>query len=101
MSELTKDAVLRTVHTFVLRAGRMTDAQRKAYETLSQRWCVPYTGSPLNFIDIFDNKPATIVETIIANKTLICFRHKTQSKIIDINAGFVNNSILTNFFLLE
>ena len=33
MSELTKDAVLRTVHTFVLRAGRMTDAQRKAYET--------------------------------------------------------------------
>ena len=36
MSELTKDAVLRTVHTFVLRAGRMTDAQRKAYETLSR-----------------------------------------------------------------
>ena len=61
MSELTKDAVLRTVHTFVLRAGRMTDAQRKAYETLSQRWCVPYTGSPLNFIDIFDNvNPVTV-----------------------------------------
>ena len=25
MGELTKDAVLRTVHTFVLRAGRMTE----------------------------------------------------------------------------
>ena len=47
MGELTKDAVLRTVHTFVLRAGRMTDAQRKAYETLSPRWCIPFNEFPL------------------------------------------------------
>lgn len=61
MSELTKDAVLRTVHTFVLRAGRMTDAQKKAYETLSPRWCVPFNEFPINFIDVFDNvNPVTI-----------------------------------------
>ena len=61
MGELTKDAVLRTVHTFVLRAGRMTDAQRKAYETLSPRWCVPFNDFPLNYIDVFDNvNPVTI-----------------------------------------
>ena len=61
MSELTKDAVLRTVHTFVLRAGRMTDTQRKAYETLSPRWCVPFNEFPINFIDVFDNvNPVTI-----------------------------------------
>ena len=61
MSELTKDAVLRTVHTFVLRAGRMTDAQKKAYETLSARWCIPFNEFPLNFIDVFDNvNPVTI-----------------------------------------
>lgn len=61
MGELTKDAVLRTVHTFVLRAGRMTDAQRKAYETLSPRWCIPFNEFPLNYIDVFDNlNPVTI-----------------------------------------
>lgn len=52
---------LRTIKTFVLRAGRMTDGQRRAYETLSCRWCIPYTGTPLNYIDVFDNvNPVTI-----------------------------------------
>ena len=52
---------LRTIKTFVLRAGRMTDAQKKAYENLSLRWCIPYTGQPLNYIDVFDNvNPVTI-----------------------------------------
>lgn len=52
---------LRTIKTFVLRAGRMTDAQRRAYETLSCRWCIPYTGTPLNYIDVFNNvNPVTI-----------------------------------------
>lgn len=52
---------LRTIKTFVLRAGRMTDAQRRAYENLSCRWCIPFTGTHLNFIDVFDNiNPVTI-----------------------------------------
>ena len=52
---------LRTIKTFVLRAGRMTDAQRRAYENLSGRWCIPFTGTPLNYIDVFDNvNPVTI-----------------------------------------
>jgi len=61
MSELEHDKIFRTVHTFVLRAGRMTDAQKKAYETLSARWCVPFNDFPLNYIDVFDNvNPVTI-----------------------------------------
>lgn len=53
--------ILKTVHTFVLRAGRMTDAQKNAYDNLSARWCVPYTEYPLNYIDVFDNtNPVTI-----------------------------------------
>ena len=61
MSELEHDKIFRTVHTFVLRAGRMTDAQKKAYETLSARWCVPFNEFPLNYIDVFDNvNPVTI-----------------------------------------
>jgi tRNA (guanine-N7-)-methyltransferase len=52
---------LRTIKTFVLRAGRMTDAQKRSYENLSCRWCIPYTGQPLNYIDVFDNvNPVTI-----------------------------------------
>lgn len=52
---------MRTVHTYALRAGRMTDSQRRDYEKLSCRWCVPYTEYPLNFVDVFDNvSPVTI-----------------------------------------
>lgn len=52
---------MRTVHTYALRAGRMTDSQKRDYETLSCRWCVPYTEFPLNYVDVFDNiNPVTI-----------------------------------------
>lgn len=61
MNEDDSSPVMRTIHTFVLRAGRMTDSQRRDYETLSGSWCIPYTGQPLNFIDVFNNvNPVTI-----------------------------------------
>ncbi|NLM00624.1 MAG: tRNA (guanosine(46)-N7)-methyltransferase TrmB [Treponema sp.] len=53
---------LRTIKTFVLRAGRMTEAQRKAYENLSCHWCIPYTGTTLNYIDVFNNLNPVIIE---------------------------------------
>lgn len=52
---------MRTVHTYALRAGRMTDSQRRDYEKLSCHWCIPYTEYPLNYVDVFDNvSPVTI-----------------------------------------
>ncbi|MCQ2981456.1 MAG: tRNA (guanosine(46)-N7)-methyltransferase TrmB [Treponemataceae bacterium] len=51
----------KTVHTFVKRAGHMTDAQRRNYETLSGRWCIPYTEEPLNYENVFKNsRPVTV-----------------------------------------
>ena len=55
------DVMMRTVHTFVMRAGRMTDAQRRDYETLSAKWCVPYKEEPIDFEALFgNNNPVTV-----------------------------------------
>lgn len=57
----TDQPFMRTVHTYALRAGRMTDSQKRDYETLSCHWCIPYTEYPLNYVDVFDNvNPVTI-----------------------------------------
>lgn len=53
---------LRTIKTFVLRQGRMTDSQQRDYEELSGRWCIPYVPSTLNYIDIFDNTNPVVIE---------------------------------------
>ena len=53
---------MRTIHTFVMRAGRMTDGQRRDYETLSEKWCIPYTTEPVDFPTLFGNKNSVTVE---------------------------------------
>lgn len=53
---------LREVRTYVLRAGRMTEAQRRDYEIHSARWCLPFQNTILNFTDIFENTNPVIVE---------------------------------------
>ena len=62
MEQEKTDVMMRTVHTFVMRAGRMTDAQRRDYETLSAKWCIPYTTEPVNLQEIFGNKNSVTVE---------------------------------------
>ena len=52
----------RTIKTFVLRAGRMTATQKKDYEELSGRWCIPYTNTPINYVELFSNTNPVIVE---------------------------------------
>lgn len=52
---------LRGVHTYVLRAGRMTEAQKRDYEIHCARWCLPFQESIINFADVFENtNPVTI-----------------------------------------
>ena len=45
----------REVKTYVLRAGRMTAAQEKAYAELAPSWCIPFENKKLNFVDVFGN----------------------------------------------
>lgn len=52
----------RVIKTYVLRAGRMTAAQRRDYEELSKVWCIPYENRKLNFVEIFGNSNPVTVE---------------------------------------
>jgi len=61
-SENPGDPHGRTVHTYVLRAGRMTEAQKRDYVIHSARWCLPYQERILNFADVFENTNPVTVE---------------------------------------
>lgn len=51
----------REVKTFVLRASRMTDAQKNSYQRLKEEWCIHFEKKALNFETVFGNKnPVTI-----------------------------------------
>ncbi len=52
----------RTIKTYVMRAGRMTAAQEKAYNDLGHIYCVPYEEKPLNFVEVFGNTNPIVVE---------------------------------------
>ncbi len=53
----------RGVHTFALRAGRMTDFQKRSYEELSPKYCVPYDAKAvLDFGQVFERVAPTVVE---------------------------------------
>ena len=61
-NEKSKDIIKREIKTYVLRIGRMTASQEKAYNELSPVWCIPYEEKKLNFIDIFNNTNPIIIE---------------------------------------
>ena len=52
----------RPIKTFVLRKGRITDAQKKAYADCAPRWCIPYGTQKLSFTELFTNDHPTIIE---------------------------------------
>lgn len=54
--------IRREIKTYVLRIGRMTAAQEKAYEELSPHYCIPYENKKLNLMDIFGNSNPVIIE---------------------------------------
>ena len=55
--------IRREVKTYVLRAGRMTAAQERAYNELAPSWCIPFEEKKLNFVDVFGNTNPIIVIT--------------------------------------
>ncbi|MDR0718876.1 MAG: tRNA (guanosine(46)-N7)-methyltransferase TrmB [Treponema sp.] len=55
-------SVPRQVKSYVLRAGRMSDAQRRSYETLLPLYGIPVGDEPLRFESIFGGAAAVIVE---------------------------------------
>ncbi|HHU37459.1 MAG TPA: tRNA (guanosine(46)-N7)-methyltransferase TrmB [Treponema sp.] len=61
-NDTVKNIRMRPIQTYVLRAGRMTEAQKRAYETHSAQWCVPFQKSTLNVRDLFGNTAPTVIE---------------------------------------
>ena len=52
----------RGIKTYVLRKGRMTQAQNRDYADLSPVWCIPFENKKINLIDIFGNTNPVIIE---------------------------------------
>jgi tRNA (guanine-N7-)-methyltransferase len=52
----------RRIKSYVLRAGRMSDAQRRSYDTLFPRYAVPFGQEPADFPQLFGNDNPLIVE---------------------------------------
>ena len=52
----------RPIKTFVLRKGRITEAQKKAYMEFAPRWCLPYGNTLLSFNEVFVNDHPVIIE---------------------------------------
>ena len=52
----------RSIKTFVLRTGRMTDGQRRNYENFSKKWCIPYSEKKIDFTVLFKNNSPVIIE---------------------------------------
>ena len=51
----------REIRSFVRRQGKITSGQRRALQTLSARWVVPFSGAPLPLEMIFANRnPVTL-----------------------------------------
>jgi len=51
-----------SVRSFVLRSGRGTSGQRKAYDSLSPRFMIPFDYKPLDFTAAFGNDNPVIAE---------------------------------------
>jgi tRNA (guanine-N7-)-methyltransferase len=52
----------RSIRSYVLRQGRMTDAQRAAHERLLPRYGVPFKPAPLDFAHVFGRHAPVVLE---------------------------------------
>ena len=52
----------RSIRSYVLRQGRMSNAQKRAYDGLLGQYALAFSPSPLDFAQIYGRDAATIVE---------------------------------------
>ena len=57
----------RQVRSFVLRQGRFTEAQQRAFDTLWPRFGLDYTGTPRDFDTVFGRKAPRVLEIGFGN----------------------------------
>ncbi|MCR5081446.1 MAG: tRNA (guanosine(46)-N7)-methyltransferase TrmB [Treponema sp.] len=60
-NEETTGFFRRPVRTFVIRAGRMSESEKRNFDELQQVWCIPFEHKTLNYTEIFNNtNPVTM-----------------------------------------
>ena len=52
----------RTIRSFVLRTGRTTAGQAKAFTDVGPRFLLPYSGQPMDFVSVYERSAPTILE---------------------------------------
>jgi tRNA (guanine-N7-)-methyltransferase len=52
----------RRIKSYVLRGGRMSGAQKRSYDALAPRYCLPFTGETADWRGIFGNENPLILE---------------------------------------
>ena len=52
----------RSIHTFVIRSGHFTNAEKKDYEDLLPVWGIPFEHKKLNFEKIYGNSNPVVIE---------------------------------------
>lgn len=53
---------MHSIRTYVVRAGRMTDAQKRALELYGSQYIIPFSPQPIDFETIFKEKKPLVVE---------------------------------------
>jgi tRNA (guanine-N7-)-methyltransferase len=62
----------RTIRSFVRRAGRLTDSQKRALEELSPAYLVDYSPTQLSFVDLYGRSAPVVLEIGFGNgETLV------------------------------
>ena len=56
------DAIHRPIRSFVLRQGRISHAQQRAYDELLPRYAIPYSATTLNLDEVFCRSAPKILE---------------------------------------
>jgi tRNA (guanine-N7-)-methyltransferase len=56
------DLSRRPIRSFVLRQARMSDAQRRALDTLTERYCLPYADTLIDYPDVFGRSAPVVLE---------------------------------------
>ena len=69
----TADPGRRSIRSFVLRQGRFTEAQQRAFEALWPRYGLDYTGTPRDFDAAFGRKAPRVLEIGFGNGEALRF----------------------------
>ena len=63
----------RTIRSFVLRQGRATPSQKRAFEQHADRFCLTYSGEPKDFGTVFEQPGELVVEIGFGNGEQLLF----------------------------